>query len=130
MIRRGNSSLNLRCIRGLVGEIGHTLRKGLSDTRAVAEVVSDGFGFDLPYAAADIIASLCEQLLIRHRRILTLEKKIFRAARQDRRAKPLESIPGIGPVSPSAISATANKAARIFWAVLTRNEPYRNLSAA
>ncbi|MEM8635722.1 MAG: IS110 family transposase [Pseudomonadota bacterium] len=202
-------------IRGLVGEFGYTLRKGLSYIRAFAEELKNGRGPDLPDVAADVIASLCKQLLTLHRRILTLEKKIFQAARRDRRVKLLETIPGIGPVSASAIIATvgtpdnfksgrdfaawigltplnkssggrerlgkitrmgdqylrkllvtgmtsrvraakahperadrwvanllerkpvrlatvamANKTARIIWAVLTRNEPYRNLSAA
>ena len=200
-------------IRGLVGEFGHTLRKGLSYIRAFAEELKDGRGPDLPDVAADVIASLCKQLLVLHRRILALEKKIFQAARRDRRVKLLETIPGIGPVSASAIIATvgtpdnfksgrdfaawigltplnkssggrerlgkitrmgdqylrkllvtgmtsrvraakahperadrwvagllerkptrlvtvamANKTARIVWAVLTRNEPYRNQS--
>ena len=201
-------------IRGLVGEFGYTLRKGLSYIRAFAEELNDGRGPDLPDVAADVIASLCKQLLALHTRILALEKKIFQAARRDRRVKLLETIPGIGPVSASAIVATvgtpdnfksgrdfaawigltplnkssggrerlgkitrmgdqylrkllvtgmtsrvraakahperadrwvakllerkptrlvtvamANKTARIVWAVLTRNEPYRNQSA-
>jgi transposase len=201
-------------IRGLVGEYGYTLRKGLSYIRAFAEELNDGRGPDLPDVAADVIASLCKQLLALHTRIIALEKKIFQAARRDQRVKLLETIPGIGPVSASAIVATvgtpdnfksgrdfaawigltplnkssggrerlgkitrmgdqylrkllvtgmtsrvraakahperadrwvakllerkpvrlatvamANKTARIVWAVLTRNEPYRNQSA-
>ncbi|MBO6688795.1 MAG: IS110 family transposase, partial [Henriciella sp.] len=53
-------------IRGLVGEFGYTLRKGLSYIRAFAEELKDGRGPDLPDVAADVIASLCNQLRTLH----------------------------------------------------------------
>jgi len=95
---------NIIC--GLVGDFGYTLRKRLSYICAFAEELKDGRGPDLPDLVADVIASLCEQLLTLHRRILALEKKIFQAAPRDRRVKLLETIPGIGPVSAPAIIAT------------------------
>ena len=93
-------------IRGLVGEFGYALRKGLSYIRTFAEELKQGEGPDLPEIAADVISSLCAQLLILHKRITVLEKKIFAASRKDKRVKLLETIPGIGPINASAIVAT------------------------
>ena len=93
-------------IRGLIGEFGHIVPKGLHHIRAFAEQLKRGDGPDLPDVARDIIGSLCEQLLLLHRRINLLEKKIFSASRKDERVRLLMTIPGIGPVIASAIVAT------------------------
>lgn len=93
-------------IRGLIGEFGYTLRKGMNYIRTFAEELKHAEGPDLPEVASDVIGSLCDQLLILHKRITVLEKKIFSASRKDSRVKLLETIPGIGPVTASALVAT------------------------
>lgn len=93
-------------IRGLIGEFGHIVRKGPDHIRDFAERLKRGDGPDLPDIAHDVIASLCDQLLTLHRRIGLLEKRIFAASRKDERVKLLLTIPGIGPVTASAIIAT------------------------
>ena len=92
-------------IRGLIGEFGHTLARGLHHTTAFAERIAGG-GSDLPEAARNVIASLCDQLLVLHQRIKALELEIFAASKEDRRIKLLKTIPGVGPVTASAIAAT------------------------
>ncbi|MCP5074729.1 MAG: IS110 family transposase [Rhodobacteraceae bacterium] len=92
-------------IRGQIGEFGHIVSKGLHHIRAFAEQLKRGDGPDLPDVARDIIGSLCEQLLLLHRRIDLLEKKIFSVSRKDERVRLLMTIPGIGPVIASAIVA-------------------------
>lgn len=93
-------------IRGLIGEFGHIVRKGPDHIRRFAEGVKRGDGSYLPDIARDVVASLCDQLVILHRRIGLLEKRIFAASRKDERVKLLLTIPGIGPVTASAIIAT------------------------
>ena len=93
-------------IRGLIGEFGHIVRKGPGYIRNFAERLKRGEGPDLPDTAQDIIVSLCDQLIALHRRVGLLEKKIFAASRKDERVKLLLTIPGIGPVTASAIIAT------------------------
>ena len=93
-------------IRGLIGEFGHIVPKGLHHIRAFAEQLKRGDGPELPDVAHDTIGSLCDQLLLLHRRIGLLEKRIFSVSRQDERVRLLMTIPGIGPVSASAIVAT------------------------
>ena len=93
-------------IRGLIGEFGCIVAKGLNHITAFAEALRSGEGPSLLATAQDVIVSLCEQLLALHQRIRMLEKKIFAASRKDARVRLLETIPGIGPVTASAIVAT------------------------
>lgn len=93
-------------IRGLIGEFGYVVRKGLNHIRGFAEALKVGDGPKLPEVAQMVIGSLCEQLLLLHQRIKKLETEIFAASRKDERARLLETIPGIGPVTASAIAAT------------------------
>jgi transposase len=93
-------------IRGLIGEFGYVVRKGLNHIRDFAETLKTGDGPELPEAAQTVIGSLCEQLLLLHDRIKRLETEIFAATRKDDRVRLLETIPGIGPVTASAIAAT------------------------
>jgi transposase len=88
-------------IRGLIGEFGCIVAKGLNHITAFAEALQSGEGPSLLATAQDVIVSLCEQLLALHQRIRMLEKKIFAASRKDARVRLLETIPGIGPVTAS-----------------------------
>lgn len=93
-------------IRGLIGEFGYIVPKGLNHVRTFAETMKTSDAPRLPTAAREVIVSLCEQLLALDRRIGVLEKQIFATSRKDDRVKLLETIPGIGPVTASAIIAT------------------------
>lgn len=97
-------------IRGLVGEFGITIRKGLENIRTFAEDMNTGEHEDLPEVAQGVIGSLCQQLLSLHVRILELDKAIAASAKKDHRIKLLQTIPGIGPVNASAIVATIGSA--------------------
>ncbi len=93
-------------IRGLLGEFGYIVAKGLNHITAFAEVTKIGDGPVLPETAQGVITCLCKQLLGLDHRIKRLDKKIFTTSRKDARVKLLETIPGIGPVTASAIVAT------------------------
>jgi len=93
-------------IRGLIGEFGITIRKGLESIRNFAEDIENGNAPDIPAIGQEIISSLCDQLLCLHRRIIKLDKDIAAASKTDDRIKLLQTIPGIGPINASAIVAT------------------------
>jgi len=97
-------------IRGLVGEFGITIRKGLESIRLFAEDIETDNKPDLPEVARSVITSLCQQLLFLHGRILKLDKAIAATAKTDNRIKLLQTIPGIGPINASAIVATVGSA--------------------
>jgi len=97
-------------IRGLVGEFGITIRRGLESIRHFAENMQTDNHSDLPDVAQSVIISLCQQLLHLHGRILELDKAIAALAKTDPRIKLLQTIPGIGPVNASALVATIGDA--------------------
>jgi len=93
-------------IRGLIGEFGITIRKGLEYIRNFAEDIEAGNMPDIPKAAQGVIILLSQQLLHIHSRVLVLDKTITAVAKTDARIKLLQTIPGIGPINASAIVAT------------------------
>jgi len=93
-------------IRGLIGEFGITIRKGLESIRLFAEDIENGNAPDIPAVGQEVISSLCDQLLCLHRRVVQLDKDIASAGKTDHRIKLLQTIPGIGPINASAIVAT------------------------
>lgn len=97
-------------IRGLVGEFGITIRRGLESIRHFAEDMETDSHPNLPVVAQSAISSVCRQLLSLHGRILELDKAIAALAKTDPRIKLLQTIPGIGPVNASAIVATIGSA--------------------
>jgi len=97
-------------IRGLVGEFGITIRKGLEHIRSFAEDMDSEAHTSLPPIAQDVIKSLSEHLLALHARVVDLDKEIAASAKSDHRIKLLQTIPGIGPINASAIVATIGSA--------------------
>lgn len=97
-------------IRGLIGEFGHVLRKGLKYVRDFVEDMKVEKGPNLPDIARNVITSLCEQLASLDHRIDLLDREIFAASGRDERAKLLQTIPGVGPVTAAAIIATVGDA--------------------
>jgi len=97
-------------IRGLIGEFGITIRKGLESIRHFAEDIQNDNAPDIPEIGQTVIHSLCDQLLSLHVRINQIDKDIAAAAKTDHRIKLLQTIPGIGPINASAIVATIGSA--------------------
>lgn len=92
--------------RGLLAEFGITVPKGINYLRNFAHEMQAGELLDIPQTAEDVIASLCDQLVELDTRINRLEKEIFAASKKDERVELLRTIPGIGPLTASAIVAT------------------------
>lgn len=97
-------------IRGLLGEFGITLRKGLGYVRAFAKGVDDGDAPTLPEIALGVFQSLCRQILALDRRISELSQEILETSKTDPRIRLLQTIPGIGVINASAIVATIGNA--------------------
>lgn len=97
-------------IRGLVGEFGITIRKGLEHIRSFAEDMDSEAHTNLPPIAQDVIKSLSEHLLALHARVVDLDKEIAASAKSDHRIKLLQTIPGIATINASAIVATIGSA--------------------
>lgn len=68
--------------------------------------MSDGDDLDLPDIVVGVIAELCGQLLFLHEKIASYSLMMTQVARREKRVALLQTIPGIGPITASAIVAT------------------------
>lgn len=93
-------------MRGLLAEFGVVVAKGIEKILALSRAVLAGEELVLPNIARQVISSLCQQLIDSNGRVHWFDKQIAKASRTDERTKPLQTIPGIGPVTASAIIAT------------------------
>lgn len=93
-------------IRGLMSEFGCIMRRGVNHVASFATEVRDGALTALPDCVHATIAALCQQFLDLQGKIAMLEKVIFAASRKDERVRLLQTIPGVGPITASAVVAT------------------------
>ena len=97
-------------IRGLLMEFGMVLPQGAhSFSRRLAEALADG---DLPQEALSVFAEMRGHLLVLEERLAEYDRKIAQLAQEDT-ARRLAEIPGVGPVTATALVATVSDA-RIF----------------
>ena len=91
--------------RGLLAEYGVEIGQGRARVRArVPEILEDGEnGLSLPFR--ELLRGLYEALVRLDDRIAELEAQIARWARTDEQAQRLMSIPGIGPITATALLA-------------------------
>ena len=108
-------------MRGLAAEFGVVAPKGMARLDALVTAVEEGEA--VPAQARRAMRALREVLTELDRRAAALEAEIVEHARHDMRARLLATIPGIGPLTASLISATVTdigqfKSARHFAAWL------------
>jgi len=103
-VRQRTQTINM--LRGLLLEFGHSVVKGIERVLELARAVLAGNGPLLPDVARQVTVSLCKQLLDMSDRVRRYDKQIVQASQSDARIKLLKTIPGIGPVTASAIVAT------------------------
>ena len=106
MVVRQRTQLS-NMLRGLLGEFGIVIAQGVGSAIKFAKAVLDGDRPNIPEVAVDVLVNLSNQIVALHLRILWYEKRMQLEARKDPRIMLLRTIPGIGPITASAIVATA-----------------------
>ncbi|SMC14779.1 IS110 family transposase [Roseovarius aestuarii] len=106
MVVRQRTQLS-NMLRGLLGEFGIVIAQGVGSAVKFARAVLDGERPNIPEVAVDVLANLSNQMVALHLRILWYDKRLQLEARQDPRVMLLRTIPGVGPITASAIVATA-----------------------
>lgn len=106
MVVRQRTQLS-NMLRGLLGEFGIVIAQGIGSAIKFAKAVLDGDQPNIPEVAVDVLVNLSNQMVALHLRILWYEKRMQLEARKDPRVMLLRTIPGIGPITASAIVATA-----------------------
>lgn len=97
-------------IRGLLSEFGIVMPQGISQiTKQVPEILEDGEN-GLPGAMRNLIDRLTENLKEMDRQVKELEAQIQLWHRENEASRRLAEIPGLGPITASAIVATVGDA--------------------
>ena len=97
-------------IRGLLSEFGIVIPQGISQImKQVPEILEDGEN-GLPGAMRNLIDRLTENLKEMDRQVKELEAQIQLWHRENEASRKLAEIPGVGPITASAIVATVGDA--------------------
>jgi transposase len=99
-------------LRGLLAEFGIVIAQGIGSAVKFAKGVLDGDKPGIPEVAIDVLGNLSNQLVALHLRVRWYEMRMRLQARQDPHVMLLRTIPGVGPVTASAIVATAGDASQ------------------
>jgi transposase len=106
LVRQRTQLIN--ALRGHMMEYGWIAPKGPSHMMTLTELVEeDASGSSLPAGARTIFKLMLDTLKVLEAKITELDTEIGRRAREDEIARRLMTIPGIGPITATAISALA-----------------------
>lgn len=97
-------------IRGLLGEYGLVVPKGIAYlTQRVPALIEDASN-ELPGAFRQLILRLLEHLRLLHRQVDEIEAQINVWHRTNEASRRIEKVPGIGPITATALVATVGDA--------------------
>ena len=96
----------VNAIRAHMAEFGVVARVGLPQVTELLEVITDEADKRIPPLARTCLASLARQLLSLEREINATEQRIHAWHRANEVSQRLQTIPGIGPITASALAAS------------------------
>jgi transposase len=108
VVRQRTQVVNM--VRSILREFGHVLPTGVEAVLAFAKRHLDGDQPDMPELANGILGTLCHQLMGLNTRVVGYTKMIEQHAMMNADARRLMRMPGIGPITASAIIATIGDA--------------------
>jgi len=104
LVKQRTQSVNM--MRGLLAEFGINIPEGLERALTMAREVLEGQAPDVPAAAVKIIFALSQQSLDTHSHVREIDRALAALQRSDDMARRLATIPGIGPIGATALSAS------------------------
>jgi len=108
LIRQRTMLIN--ALRGHLAEFGIVTRVGRAGVSTLITLVEDDEHDLIPAIARDALLAVVDQLRDAHERSGAIERKIQVWHRSNEQSRRLETIPGIGPITASAIAATITDA--------------------
>ena len=96
----------INALRSMLAEFGVYIAKGLARIIGFSQGVLAGTKLELPEIAQDVVHNLCGQLDVLCRQMRWYETRLRIEAKREPRVKLLQTIPGVGPVTASALAAT------------------------
>lgn len=97
-------------IRGLLAEYGLTVPQGIAHLTAGVPSLLEEASNRLPVVFRQLIDRLLEHLMLLDRQVKEIETEILRWHRGDEASRRLQQVPGIGPITASALVATVGDA--------------------
>jgi transposase len=97
-------------IRGLLGEFGIVMPQGIRQLPTHLPDILEDAENELPGAMRALVHRLWENFQVLDRQVGELEREIKRLVREDEAVQRLTEIPGIGPITASALAATVGDA--------------------
>jgi transposase len=97
-------------IRGLLGEFGLILPRGIIHLATCVPALLEQAGDELPDLVRQLIGQLLEHLALLDRRAQQMERQIKAWHRANGLSRRLEEVPGIGPITASALVASVGDA--------------------
>ena len=104
LVRQRTQIIN--AIRGHLAEFGMVVAKGPFHVAKLVAAIEDNHA-GVPAMAQPILRLLADQLRSLDERVVVLDRELARRAREDEEAKRLTTIPGIGPITATALVALA-----------------------
>ena len=104
VVRQRTQTINM--LRAQLAEFGVVLPQGVGHALQFAKSCCRGEPLSLPDGVTEVIGELCQQLLFLHDKALSYMRRLRQIARQEKRVALLQTIPGVGPITASAIVAT------------------------
>jgi transposase len=108
LIRQRTMLIN--ALRGHLAEFGIVMAQGRAGVSTLVALVEDDEHDLIPAIAREALLAVVDQLRAAHERVAVIERKIFIWHRSNEQSRRLETIPGIGPITASAIAATITDA--------------------
>jgi transposase len=96
----------INAIRGHLAEFGMVVANGPFHVAKLVAAIEDNHT-GIPAMARPILRLLADQLRSLGERVVVLDRELARRAREDEEAKRLTTIPGIGPITATALVALA-----------------------
>jgi transposase len=96
----------INALRGHLAEFGIIVAQGRAGVSALVTLVEDDKRELLPATAREALLAVVAQLRDAHERVAAIERKIVVWHRSNEQSRRLETIPGVGPITASAIAAT------------------------
>lgn len=100
----------VNALRGHLAEFGIVTRQGIAGVGMLIGLAEDENNELVPPLARDALVPLVEQLRAAHEKVRELDHQIQDWHRSNELSRRLETIPGIGPITASAIVATVTDA--------------------
>lgn len=98
--------------RGLLGEYGIVFPIHVTAFKEGTRLLLADEDNKLPMLARELLQDLCTELLTLEERIAVIDARVKHLAEEDERCKRLVDIPGIGPITATALIATVGDARR------------------